>query len=133
MKNDTREDVVADFHQTFGHPVGTGWTNFDITRRATLIGEESIELLSELYHLRHTDPSKWTTTKKADLLKEMADLQYVLSGLAVELGLDLQTAFIRVHKSNMSKLGEDGKPILREDGKALKGPNYQPPCLEDLV
>jgi len=38
-----------------------------------------------------------------------------------------------VYKSNMSKLGEDGKPIYRPDGKVLKGPNYQPPDLKDLV
>jgi hypothetical protein len=42
-------------------------------------------------------------------------------------------AFDRVHASNMSKLGEDGKPIRREDGKAMKGPNYKPPVLDDLV
>lgn len=42
-------------------------------------------------------------------------------------------AFIRVHKSNMSKLGDDGKPIFREDGKVLKGPNYKKPYLLDLV
>jgi len=42
-------------------------------------------------------------------------------------------AFKRVHESNMSKLGEDGKPLLRADGKILKGPNYKPPVLADLV
>lgn len=42
-------------------------------------------------------------------------------------------AFRRVHNSNMSKLGEDGKPILREDGKVLKGPNYKEPKLDDLA
>lgn len=42
-------------------------------------------------------------------------------------------AFRRVHQSNMSKLGEDGKPIKREDGKILKGPNYKEPNLKDLV
>ena len=44
-----------------------------------------------------------------------------------------EDAFTRVHLSNMSKLGEDGKPIRREDGKVLKGPNYAPPVLEDLI
>jgi len=43
------------------------------------------------------------------------------------------TAFYRVHMSNMSKLGEDGKPIKREDGKILKGPNYKEPDLTDLL
>ena len=46
---------------------------------------------------------------------------------------DLDEAMHRVHESNMSKLDAYGKPILREDGKVLKGPNYQPPNLEDLV
>ena len=46
---------------------------------------------------------------------------------------DLEQALRRVHRSNMSKLGDDGKPIYREDGKVLKGPNYQPPDLTDLV
>jgi predicted HAD superfamily Cof-like phosphohydrolase len=45
----------------------------------------------------------------------------------------IDEAFIRVHKSNMSKLGDDGKPIFREDGKVLKGPNYKKPYLSDLV
>lgn len=45
----------------------------------------------------------------------------------------IDEAFNRVHKSNMSKLGEDGKPILREDGKVLKGPSYKAPDLSDLV
>ena len=50
-------------------------------------------------------------------------------------GLDdlLQQAFVRVVESNMSKLGEDGKPIRREDGKVLKGPNYKEPDLTDLA
>ena len=42
-------------------------------------------------------------------------------------------AFRRVHLSNMSKLGDDGKPVKRDDGKIMKGPNYQPPVLDDLV
>lgn len=42
-------------------------------------------------------------------------------------------AFRRVHASNMSKLGDDGKPVRREDGKILKGPNYKPPVLDDLL
>lgn len=42
-------------------------------------------------------------------------------------------AFDRIHASNMSKLGDDGQPVRREDGKILKGPNYQPPVLIDLI
>ena len=70
---------------------------------------------------------------KAECLKELADLVYVCYQYAANLGWDLDEAMDRVHKSNMSKLDEYGKPILRDDGKVLKGPNYTPPNLEDLV
>ena len=70
---------------------------------------------------------------RADCLKELADLVYVCYQYAVNMGWDLDEAMHRVHESNMSKLGEDGKPIYRKDGKVLKGPNYEPPNLEDLV
>ena len=68
-----------------------------------------------------------------DCLKELADLVYVCYQYAANLNWDLDEAMDRVHQSNMSKLGEDGKPIRREDGKVLKGPNYTPPNLTDLV
>ena len=65
-------------------------------------------------------------------LKELADLVYVCYQYAENMGWFLDEALDRVHKSNMSKLGEDGKPIYREDGKVLKGPNYKLPNLSDL-
>ena len=65
-------------------------------------------------------------------LKELADLVYVCYQYAENMGWFLDEALNRVHESNMSKLGEDGKPIYREDGKVLKGPNYKPPDLSDL-
>ncbi len=68
-----------------------------------------------------------------DCLKELADLVYVCYQYAENMGWFLDEAMNRVHVSNMSKLDEDGKPILREDGKVLKGPNYKPPDLSDLI
>ena len=65
--------------------------------------------------------------------KELADLVYVCYQYAENMGWDLDEVLSRVHESNMSKLGLDGKPIRRSDGKILKGPNYQPPNLSDLV
>lgn len=63
------------------------------------------------------------------VLDALADLQYFLNGMIVIHGLQdiFDEAFQIVHDSNMSKLGEDGKPILRADGKILKGPNYWKP------
>ena len=68
-----------------------------------------------------------------DALKELADLVYVCYQYAENMGWFLDEALNRVHESNMSKLGADGKPIYREDGKVLKGPGYKPPNLEDLT
>lgn len=70
---------------------------------------------------------------ECDQLKELADLVYVCFQMAASQEWDLDEAMRRVHKSNMSKLGEDGKPIYRGDGKVLKGPNYAPPNLKDLT
>ena len=66
-------------------------------------------------------------------LKELADLVYTCYQYAENMEWDLDEALHRVHTSNMSKLGLDGKPIRRVDGKVLKGPNYQPPQLIDLI
>ena len=75
-----------------------------------------------------------TTDKyKEECLKELADLVYVCYQYAVNMGWDLDRALKLVHKSNLSKLDEDGKPILREDGKILKGPNYKKPNLHSLI
>jgi len=72
-------------------------------------------------------------TIESEALKELADLVYVAYQYAENMGWFLDEALDRVHLSNMSKLGEDGKPIYREDGKVLKGPNYKPPDLTDLI
>lgn len=66
-------------------------------------------------------------------LKELADLVYVCFQYAENMEWDLEEALDRVHKSNMSKLGLDGTPIRRADGKVLKGPNYKPPIMNDLI
>lgn len=106
------------------------------------------------------EESKEVVDAAAHLLKEVCDLIYVANGLEISGGnpdnmmhnptvdkavrwIQLLSevlpeearaeAYRRVHESNMSKLGEDGKPIRREDGKVLKGPNYAPPVLDDLV
>ena len=70
---------------------------------------------------------------ESEALKELADLVYVAYQYAENMGWFLDEALDRVHISNMSKLGEDGKPLYREDGKVLKGPNYKPPDLTDLT
>jgi len=70
---------------------------------------------------------------QASALKELADLVYVCYQYAENMEWDLNEAMERVHTSNLSKLDDERKPIRREDGKVLKGPNYKPPYLHDLT
>jgi len=93
-----------------------------------LIAEEYKEFIeAEEMLFRHNDKYK------EECLKELADLVYVCYQYAVNMGWDLDRALKLVHKSNLSKLDEDGKPIVREDGKILKGPNYKKPNLHSLI
>jgi NTP pyrophosphatase (non-canonical NTP hydrolase) len=98
------------------------------TRQKNLIVEEFKEFLEADQSMVLMHPQDREAT-----LKELADLIYVCAQYAENMNWDIEQALRRVHRSNMSKLGEDGKPIYREDGKVLKGPNYQPPDLSDLV
>jgi len=98
------------------------------TMQRTLIVEEFKEFLEAENQLL-----TGFVVNATDTLKELADLVYVCYQYAENLGWDLDEALNRVHRSNMSKLGEDGEPVYREDGKVLKGPNYEPPNLSDLV
>jgi NTP pyrophosphatase (non-canonical NTP hydrolase) len=91
----------------------------------TLIREEFNELLEA--HINED-----TYEDQIHTLKELADLVFVCYQYAVARNWNLDIALKRVFESNMSKF-VDGKPLRREDGKILKGPNYQPPFLEDLL
>ena len=91
----------------------------------TLIKEEFTELMEA--HLNED-----TEEDKVNTLKELADLVFVCYQYAIARNWNLDTAMKRVFESNMSKF-VDGKPLRREDGKILKGPNYKPPFLDDLV
>ena len=98
------------------------------SRQRNLITEEFKEFLE-------ADATLYLSSSKGreDCLKELADLVYVCYQYAANMKWDLDEAMYRVHESNMSKLDEEGNPVYREDGKVLKGPNYAPPNLKDLV
>ncbi len=124
MKRSTINDV-REFHEAYGLPVLARPGIADpqtIKLRINLLQEELDELREAL--------------EQGDIvetLDALTDLQYVLDGAYLSFGLHpiKQHAFDEVHRSNMSKLGADGKPIRRpEDGKVMKGPNYSPPDLK---
>ena len=74
--------------------------------------------------------------KNKDLLEvadALTDILYVTYGAGHAFGIDLDKCFNEVQRSNMSKLGSDGKPIYNENGKVMKGPNYFKPDLKKLL
>ena len=99
------------------------------TMQTDLIEEESAEFLEAADEV-FADPEN--DRRREELLKELCDLVFVCYQFAAAFNLDLDTAMDRVFESNMSKLGLDGAPIYREDGKVLKGPRYAPPSLAHL-
>lgn len=124
----TTLDQVQIFHETYGLPVKD---SPDISDPQT--NELRINLLQE-----EVDELKDALEQgdMVEVLDALTDIQYVLDGAYLSFGLhSLKTpAFEEVQRSNMSKLGEDGKPIRREgDGKVLKGPNYFKPNISQFL
>ena len=113
---------VREFMTTFGQEVKTvpEFPSEDIQKlRDELIHEEFNEFLA--------------ADNLVDVADALTDLLVVIYGAGHAYGINLDECFKEVHRSNMSKLGEDGKPIYREDGKVLKGPNYSEPNLEAVL
>ena len=68
-----------------------------------------------------------------EIADALTDILYVTYGAGHSFGIDLDKCFDEVQKSNMSKLGEDGKPIYNDSGKVMKGPNYFAPDLKKII
>ena len=121
-------DRVQEFHETYGLPVETEQTSGNGQTkqlRINLLQEELDELKEAL-----------DNNDLVETLDALIDLQYVLDGAFLSFGMQdvKEAAFNEVHRSNMSKLGEDGKPIRREgDGKVMKGPNYFKPDMKQFI
>ena len=118
--------LVRDWHESFQVPVRDVPVLPAGRREMRLaILEEEVSELREAVE----------TGNMVEVLDALCDIQYVLDGTFLEFGLhDVKDrAFSEVHSSNMSKLGEDGTPILRDDGKVLKGPNFRRPNLQQFI
>jgi predicted HAD superfamily Cof-like phosphohydrolase len=133
-----RHSDLLDFQDAF-ELEGTYWSSPTAKKVlllwGTLIDEEYKECNEAIIDMVvRIERGEHPTREQAEhLLKEVADLRYVAGGLAVALGMDLDAADAAVHESNMSKLGADGRPVRRDDGKVLKGPNYLAPDLSNMV
>ena len=121
----TNFEKVKLFMSTYGQEVKTkSEFSDDKTNklRIDLIKEELDELTSAM--------KEKDLTEVADAL---TDILYVTYGAGHALGINLDKCFDEVQSSNMSKLGEDGKPIYNEAGKVMKGPNYFKPDLSKFL
>lgn len=132
------QDMVHEFHEAFGCEIAQEDTARLRLNRYRLIKEEFDELAVEIADVA-TEPwkgegkKKYSKANRERLLKEMADLVYVLYGTAVAMGMDLDEALRRVHASNMSKLPPDGVVLRRDDGKVLKPSTYREPDLRNIT
>jgi|SRR5690606_18161237 len=121
-------EAVKQFHTAFkiGHlespkaDLGT----IKNTLRFNLMKEENEEYLAAA-----------NNNDLVEVADALGDMLYILCGTIIEHGLQykIEEVFEEIQRSNMSKLGEDGQPIYREDGKVLKGPNYFKPDIEAIL
>jgi predicted HAD superfamily Cof-like phosphohydrolase len=114
---ETNFEKVKEFMKIFGQKVQSTpeWPNEDILCLRTKLIEEEVEELLDGVDRRDFE----------NVAKELTDILYVVYGMGAALGIDLDAAFQEVHRSNLSKL-ENGKVLYRKDGKVMKGKDYSP-------
>ena len=100
------------------------------------LGKDKNELRFNL--MQEENQEYLEAAKNNDLIEvadALGDMLYILCGTIIEHGMQdkIEEVFNEIQRSNMSKLGEDGQPIYREDGKVLKGPNYFKPNIADIL
>jgi predicted HAD superfamily Cof-like phosphohydrolase len=138
----TPAEMVREFHETYACYIADKPDLGDAELRHlrfALVWEEVLELAEALglapfsVNLRDIE---WIDAYEPDLVETadaFADIKYVIYGGELSFGIPGDAVMQEVHESNMSKLGEDGKPIYRHDGKILKGPNFFKPDLKKVL
>lgn len=138
------ETRTADFHMKFGHPVrfvSATLTRDEAILTLGLIEEELRELAEAMFPDLPYDPECKSMSEVLELYPydyayepdlvaiadAVADLDVVVNGAGIRHGFDMDALGREVYESNMSKLGEDGKPIYKPNGKIAKGPNFREP------
>lgn len=157
MSQKTTFEQVTEFHRVFGHPIENAPLTPDVSQmkfRARFLLEETVELIQALgarhegnQHLRRAVDLIERAREQISMAKDyefndvdlvevadaLGDLDYITSGAALTFGIPLPEVVAEIHRSNMSKLGADGKPIYNDEGKAQKGPGYFKPQLELIL
>lgn len=123
-----RIEAVKKFHQSFGLGI--------LEKPTADLGAAKNKLR---FNLMKEENEEYLEAAHDDDLIEVADalgdMLYILCGTIIEHGMQykIEEVFDEIQRSNMSKLGADGKPIYREDGKVLKGPDYFKPALKEVM
>ena len=116
---------VKKFMETFGQ---------DVKTKADFPSEKIIKLRYDLIKEELDEFDKAIKEKNLkDIADSLTDILYVTYGAGHAFGIDLDKCFEEVQRSNMSKLGSDGKPIYNNNGKVKKGPNYFEPDLSKFI
>ena len=123
----TNFEKVKEFMEAFGQEV---FTKPEFPDEKTM--ELRYELINEELH-EFGDAMFDANGSIVNVADALSDLLYVVYGAGHAFGVDLDKCFAEVHRSNMSKLGGDDKPIYREDGKILKGANFSEPDLKGVL
>ena len=121
----TNFEKVGLFMKTFGQEVKVkaGFSSDKINKLRVDLIEEELEELKEAINRKDLK----------ETIDALTDILYVTYGAGHAFGVNLDKCFEEVQNSNMSKLGEDGKPIYNENGKVMKGPNYFKPNLSQFL
>jgi predicted HAD superfamily Cof-like phosphohydrolase len=116
-------DMVREFHEYVGAPTPSKpHIPYDrVELRYALVDEEIQELCDALYSVE--------PISLIEVADAIADSIYVLCGMAIEFGIPLDEVFAEVHRSNMTKT----PGLEREDGKVMKGPNFEPPKIREIL
>ena len=120
-------NMVKDFHEKFGQDNAKKPKNIstqELLLRYKLIEEESKEYLEAC-----------ASNDLVGIADALGDQLYIIYGIILKHGLQdvIEEVFLEIHRSNLSKLGPDGTPILREDGKILKSERYFKPDIQKIV
>jgi len=120
--------AVADFHTAFG----LGISNSPVANLGVAKNQLRFNLMEE-ENLEYVEAAN--AGDLAEVADALGDMLYILCGTILEHGMQykIEEVFEEIQRSNMSKLGPDGKPIYREDGKVLKGPNYFKPNIQAVL
>ena len=118
-------DDVKTFMKTFGQIV---------KNKAEFPDKNTMQLRFDLIHEELKELEFAMKTKNLEEVADaLTDILYVTYGAGCAYGIDLDKCFKEVQRANMSKLGEDGKPIFNDKGKVMKGPKYNAPNLKQFI